>query len=218
MVLSVTLFLIVFGAVLVFIFEYNNPATMGDMSVGNKIQASLFQSVTTRTAGFCTVPQENLTNGSAFISIILMFIGGSPSGTAGGVKTVTVAMIFLTAIAIVRGKNDTEAFGRKISEANIRKGIAVLVVSISTLLLTMGLLSATQNISFLDMFYESVSAIATVGLTRDVTGRLDTIGKLIIIFAMYAGRIGPISLALFFNTRKNDKNIRHYPEEKIRVG
>ncbi len=216
-VVTTTIGLILTGAILVFLFEFNNPGTIGDMPVGEKIQASFFQSVTTRTAGFYTVPQENLTNASSFVSIIFMFIGGSPSGTAGGVKTVTIVMIMLTAFAIVRGRDDTEAFGRKISESNIRKGLAVVVVSLTTLTFTIALLCITQKLDFLDMLYEAVSAIATVGLSRNVTGSLDTVGKLIITFAMYAGRIGPISLALFFNTTTRN-NIRHYPEEKIRVG
>lgn len=217
-VLSVTAGLVIGGAVLFLFIEYNNPDTIGNLTLPGKIQASFFQSVTTRTAGFYTVPQENFTDASAFISLILMFIGGSPSGTAGGVKTVTVAMIILTVIAIVNNRKDTEIFKRSISEQNVRKGIAVLIIDAGVLLVSMGALCITQNKDFLDTLYETVSALATVGLTRGMTAELDTVGKLIIIMTMYIGRIGPISLALFFNTNKTDNDIRHYPEEDVRVG
>ena len=157
-------------------------------------------------------------NKFAFISIILMFIGGSPSGTAGGVKTVTVAMIILTVSAIIKNRQDTEVFRRSISGQNVRKGIAVLMIDAGVLIISMGALCVTQNKDFLNTLYETVSALATVGLTRGMTQTLDTIGKIIIILTMYIGRIGPISLALFFNTNKADSDIRHYPEEDIRVG
>ncbi len=218
LVLSVTIILIVGGSLLIFLLEYNNPKTIGDLSLPCKIQASFFQSVTTRTAGFFTIPQENFTDASAFVSLVLMFIGGSPSGTAGGVKTVTIAMIILTVIAIVKNRTDTEVFGRSISEQTVRKGIAVFAVSFSILMISMALLSITQGSDFLDSLYEVVSALATVGLTRGLTGELDAVGKLIIIITMYIGRIGPISLALFFNANNSDSNLRRFPKGDIHVG
>lgn len=217
-VLSVTAILIFGGAALIMFIEYNNPDTIGNLTFFGKIRASMFQSVTTRTAGFYTVPQENFTDASAFVSLILMFIGGSPSGTAGGIKTVTVAMIILTVIAIINNRQDTEVFKRSISDQNVRKGIAVLIIDAGVLLVSMGALCITQNKDFLDTLYETVSALATVGLTRGITQTLDTVGKIIIILTMYIGRIGPISLALFFNTNKTGNAVRHYPEEDIRVG
>lgn len=218
LVLSVTVVLIVVGAVLIFALEYNNPTTMGDMTILKKMQASLFQSVTTRTAGFYTIPQENFTDASAFVSLLLMFIGGSPSGTAGGVKTVTVAMTILTVIAIVKNREDTEVFGRSISASNVRKGTAVMMLSLGIMIVCMGALSFTQRTDFLDTLYETISALATVGLSRGLTAELDNIGKIIVVLTMYVGRVGPISLALFFNTNRTNCNIRHYPEGKIRVG
>lgn len=217
-VLLVTAILIVSGTVLIMLIEYNNPDTIGDLTFTGKLRASLFQSVTTRTAGFYTVPQENFTDASAFVSLILMFIGGSPSGTAGGIKTVTVAMIVLTAAAIIRGRQDTEAFHRSISEQNVRKGIAILIIDTGVLLVSAGALCITQNGDFLDTIYETVSALGTVGLTRGMTQTLDVVGKIIIILTMYIGRVGPISLALFFNTATTDSDIRHYPKEDVRVG
>ena len=218
LVLTVTAILIFGGMLLILFVEYNNPDTLGSLSFPKKVQAAMFQSVTTRTAGFYTIPQENFTDASAFISLILMFIGGSPSGTAGGVKTVTVAMIILTAYAIVKNKRDTEVFGRSISEQNVRKGIAVFVISFAVLLLSMGALSIVERADFLDTLYECVSALATVGLSRGITAQLGTVGKIIIIVTMYIGRIGPISLALFFNANMTQKDVKHYPVADIQVG
>ena len=218
LVLSVTVILIIGGAALYLMLEYNNRDSFGDMSFLGKVQVSLFQSVTTRTAGFYTVPQQNFTDASAFVSLILMFIGGSPSGTAGGVKTVTVAMIVLTVISIIKNREETEVFGRSISYSNIRKGIAVVFISFGAMIIAMAALSFTQRTDFLDTLYETMSAIATVGLTRGLTGRLDDLGKIIVVIAMYIGRIGPISLALFFNTGTGKETGRRYPKGRIMVG
>ena len=116
-----TVFLIFAGAVLTFIFEYDNPLTIKDYSLFDKIQVSFFQSVTTRTAGFATVPQENLTNSSSIISLLLMFIGGSPVGTAGGVKTVTFIVIIACAISAIKGKNEVTLFSRNIKKEAVSK-------------------------------------------------------------------------------------------------
>ena len=116
--ITVTFGLILGGALLIFVFEYTNPLTIGNMSLFDKIQVSLFQSVTTRTAGFASVPQEHLTNASAAVSLMLMLIGGSPVGTAGGIKTVTIAVLFCSAFATVRNKNDATLFGRCISASS----------------------------------------------------------------------------------------------------
>lgn len=217
-VLTMTFILLLSGTLIILALEYNNPDTLGNLSFGNKLQAAFFQSTTTRTAGFYTIPQENFTNASAFFSMILMFIGGSPSGTAGGVKTVTIAMIILTAIAIIKNRPNTEVFGRSISSDNVRKGIAVFVVSMSVLLVATGCLCISENAAFLDICYEAMSAIGTVGLSRGLTGELSAVGKIIIIITMYIGRIGPISLALFFNTNTRNGADRQYPVAKVKVG
>lgn len=216
--LSVTAFLIFGGALAIFIFEYQNPLTMSEFSLYEKIQASLFQSVTTRTAGFFTVPQEHLTNASAIVCLLLMFIGGSPVGTAGGVKTVTIAVLIASAISSIRNKNEVNLFHRNISKQAIRKAIAVVFMSFAIMFISTILLSATNDANALDIVYETVSATATVGLTRNLTTSLNTIGKLIIIATMYLGRIGPISLAIAFSTRKENPNIIKNPTEEISVG
>lgn len=216
--ITATLVLIFGGAVLIFAFEYNNPQTMKDYTLLQKIGASLFQSVTTRTAGFATVPQENLSNASAMVSLLLMFIGGSPVGTAGGVKTVTFAVIFATALATVGKKDDTELFGRQLTKQAIGKASAVVCISFAIMFFSTVLLSAVTNASAIDIVYETVSATATVGLTRNLTPSLNTAGKLIIIATMYLGRVGPISLAIAFNRKKENQSIIRNPVEEISVG
>jgi len=206
------------GALCILLFEYHNPLTIGDFSLFGKIQTALFQSVTTRTAGFATVPQENLTNASAIVCVLLMFIGGSPVGTAGGIKTVTFAVILASAFSAIRTREDTELFGRRITKQTAAKAAAVAVTSFSILFVSTVLLSAVTNASFLDVMYETVSATATVGLTRNLTPFLNTAGKLILIATMYLGRVGPISLAIAFNIKNTHQNLIKNPTEEISVG
>ncbi len=213
-----TLALILVGAALIFVFEYNNPLTMKEYTLLQKIQASFFQSVTTRTAGFATLPQENLTNASSIVSLLLMFVGGSPVGTAGGIKTVTFAILLASAFSSVRNKEDTELFGRQITKQAISKAIAVTCTSFLIMFTSTVLLAAVTNAAALDIVYETVSATATVGLTRNLTASLDNIGKLIIIATMYLGRIGPISFAIAFNRKKENQTIVRNPVEEVSVG
>ena len=217
-VLSVTAILIFGGALLVFIFEYSNPKTIADMSLFDKIQVSFFQSITTRTAGFATIPQENLTDTTAMISLLWMFVGGSPVGTAGGIKTVTVAVLIFTAYALITNKNEVSVFNRALSKQVTRKAVAVTVMSFSIMFISTILLSAVTEASALDVMYETVSATATVGLTRNLTSFLNLWGKLIIICTMYLGRIGPISLAIAFAYGKETSNNIKNPVEEISVG
>ena len=217
-VVITTLILIFAGAVFIFIFEYDNPQTIKDYTLLQKIEVSLFQSVTTRTAGFATVPQENLTNASAIVCLLLMFIGGSPVGTAGGIKTVTFAVIIVAAIASVRNKEDTEVFGRQLTKQAVSKAVAVTSMSFAIMFISTVLLSAVTDANALDVVYETVSATATVGLTRNLTASLGSVGKLVIIITMYLGRVGPISLAVAFKQRKDNQNIVRNPIEEISVG
>lgn len=216
--ITVTTGLIFVGAILIFIFEYSNPLTIGEMSLFDKIQVSFFQSITTRTAGFATIPQENLTNASASVSVILMLIGGSPVGTAGGVKTVTIAVLVCSSFSTISNKNDATLFGRRISEYSIKKAISVVVMFISICALSSILLMATSNVSIIDAIYESVSATATVGLSRNLTPSLNAFGKIIIIITMYFGRVGPISLAVALSKRNESKNVISEPTEEISIG
>ncbi len=216
--LSMTAFLIVSGAILFFAFEYNNPCTIGQYSFVDKLQISVFQSVTTRTAGFATIPQKHMTDASSMVSLLLMFIGGSPVGTAGGVKTVTIAVLFATAVSAVKNRNEVNFYNRNISRHSIMKAIGVLGMSFITVFISTVLLSLISNSEILDILYETVSATATVGLTRNLTATLNTLGKIIIIITMYLGRVGPISLAVAFGIKKKSENIIKNPTEEISVG
>ncbi len=216
--LFATAVLIFGGAALIFVFEFNNPLTVKDMNLFDKLQIALFQSVTTRTAGFATIPQQNLTNASSVISLILMFIGGSPVGTAGGVKTVTVAVLLAATIAVVNNKNDVNLFSRRIQEQTVLKSVAVVMMSLIILTVSTVSLSAVTNADFIDIIFETVSATATVGLSRNLTPSLNIAGKIIIIITMYLGRVGPISLAFAFRMKKQSQNTIKNPTESISVG
>ena len=213
-----TLILIFGGGILIFLFEYDNPLTIGNLSVFDKIQVSLFQSVTTRTAGFATVPQQDLTNASSVLCLLLMFIGGSPVGTAGGIKTVTIAVLAASALATIQNKQDVSLFNRNISKQAVNKAVAVTMMSFAIMFISTILLSAVSDADALDVLFETVSATATVGLTRDLTPYLNEAGKIIIIGTMYLGRVGPISLALALNSGKRHQNIIKNPTEEISVG
>ena len=216
--ITVTAGLIFVGAIFIFIFEYANPLTIGGLSLFDKIQVSFFQSITTRTAGFASIPQENLTNASATISIILMIIGGSPVGTAGGVKTVTFAILVCSAFATIRNKKSATLFGRRISEESIKKAVAVVVAFLTICTASTVLLMATNSVSAFDAVYETVSATATVGLSRNLTSTLNELGKLIIIVTMYLGRVGPISLAVAIGSKNESQNVISEPTEDISIG
>ena len=216
--IATTLILIFGGGLLIFLFEYSNPATIGEMSLWDKLQVSLFQSITTRTAGFASIPQQELTNGSSILCLLLMFIGGSPVGTAGGIKTVTFAVLAVSALATIQNKNQTTLFQRNIPRQAINKAVAVTAMSFGILFVSTLLLSAVTDADSLDILFETVSATATVGLSRNLTAQLTGAGKAIIIATMYLGRVGPISLALALNSRKKVQNIITNPTEEISVG
>lgn len=217
-VLISTAILLFGGGILIFIFEYGNPETIGNLSLSAKIQASLFQSVTTRTAGFATIPQESLTTPSVILCLLMMFIGGSPVGTAGGIKTVTFFIIAAAALSSITGRRDTVLFNRRISDKSLKKAIAVTFCSFSIAFISSILLSTVCNAPLCDILYETVSATATVGLSRNLTSSLNIFGKIIIIVTMYFGRVGPISLALAFTGSKERADIVKNPIEEISVG
>ena len=213
-----TLTLIFGGAALIFACEYNNPQSIGDLSLFDKIQVSLFQSITTRTAGFASIPQENLTGASTIISMILMMIGGSPVGTAGGIKTVTAVVLFCSAFSTIRSKKDASLFNRTVSSDSIRKAVAVVASFTTVMVTSIVLLSAFTGVDLVDALYECVSATGTVGLSRGLTASLNLAGKLVIIATMYFGRIGPISLAIALGGKSENQNIVSDPIEEISIG
>ncbi len=218
LVLAMTAFLILAGALCIFAAEYHNPYTLGSMSLPQKILNSLFQSVTCRTAGFASVPQEHLTETSCAVGSLLMFIGGSPVGTAGGIKTVTAFLFFINAFSYIRGRHENVVFHRSVSTEMMRKASAIVFVSLCTAFVLILLLMSRGGIVLTDALYEVISALGTVGLSRNITPHLDAGGRIIIVIAMYLGRIGPISMALFFSKEKDQSRKITHAEGKFYVG
>lgn len=216
-VLITTLILIVAGALLIFLLEFSNPATIGNLTVPQKILASFFQSVTTRTAGFLTFSQSGMKESTVLICLFLMFIGGSSIGTAGGIKTTTFALLILSTASTIKGSDHLVVCRKSVPHRTVQKALAVTLVSLFVLFLAILSLSLVQEGRILDIAYEATSAIATVGLSRDFTDNLHLAGKLIIITCMYLGRIGPISMAIFFS-HKSKSSLVSYPHEDVTVG
>ncbi len=218
LVLVLTGFLILFGACMIFIAEFNNPDTLGVMEFRDKVVNAFFESITLRTAGFSSFSQKGLSDFSCVVAYILMFIGGSPIGTAGGIKSVTFFLAMLYIYAYIRGDSKTVVFQRNIDEGLMRKASVICFVSMFTVIVMMLLLLATNQVGIEDALFETISACATVGLTRDLTPSLNAAGKIIIVFSMYLGRIGPISLAVFFAKRREKEEKIQYSNGNFYVG
>lgn len=214
-----TFILILSGTVIIFFTEYTNPDTLGSLGTGEKWMAALFQSVTTRTAGFFTIPQNLFREETRLVSCFLMFIGGSPGGTAGGVKTTTVVVLLATCWSVLKGRKDTEIFHRRISTETIRTGFSVFVVFLLSTMTGTFLLLVFEPFGLMNAVYEVISAVATVGLTTGITPALSTGGKMVIIVLMYLGRLGPVTLALMFASKVGRKKGGYsLPEERLMVG
>ena len=187
----------------------------------NKILASFFQSVSSRTTGFNSINETALNQNSKIITIILMFIGGSPGGTAGGIKTVTAAILVLAVICAIKGKNKIEIFKRTISFHTLQRALAITFFNFGTVFLSTLLLSALNpNIDFIDILFETTSAVGTVGLSVGLTAGFSIFCKLIICVDMIIGKLGPASVAVALLLRHKNvaENLINYPEEKVIVG
>ena len=218
LVIITSLILIVGGTVLMFLFELNNKATFGNMNMQDKLLNSFFASVSPRTAGFNSVVTTDMTMASKFLTIILMIIGGSPGSTAGGLKTVTCGILFLTVLSVIRGREDTEVFGRRFTKEVVYKSFTIVFIALALVIGVTMILSYTEvGASFIDLLYEATSALGTVGLTLGLTPKLSSIGKVLIIIMMYLGRVGPLTVMLAL-TRKKKKSGYKYPEGKILIG
>ena len=220
-----TAFLIALGALYFFTTEYQNPATLAPLSFGGKLLASFFQSVTLRTAGFASINQNGLTESSKFVSSIFMLIGGSPGGTAGGMKTITLAIVVASIWATLRGKNDIDVFHRRISNRSLKKAITIIGVMLSLWFVVATVLEFTESTdlfpyTFMDLLFEVSSALGTVGLTTGITPYLSVPGKILIMCCMFIGRLGPISIAVALQRKltTNQNDSIHYPEEDVLVG
>ncbi|MBN2313070.1 MAG: hypothetical protein JXM79_04015 [Sedimentisphaerales bacterium] len=221
-VLTVSVFLIVFGACAIFLFERYaaGPDVDQKSSLVDRISGAFFQSVTARTAGFNTVDISTMTPSSKFILILLMFVGGSPGSTAGGIKTVTLAVVIMTAVAALRRRHEVEMFRRSVRIAVVGRAITVTLLFVAALFSVTLALSVTENsngFTLSDIMFEAGSALGTVGLTTGITPFLTTGGKMIIIATMLVGRLGPLTLlaALTFNLKPARYD---YPDEAVIVG
>ena len=215
LVLVSTAALIIGGTILFFIFEYSN--TLEGMPVGTKILASLFSSVTPRTAGFNTIDTGMLSDSSKLLTMLLMFIGGSPGSTAGGIKTTTALVIFLTLVSSLRKETGTNVFSRRIELEAIRKATMVFFLSILMVITASLIICSVQNLALTDVLFESFSAMGTVGMTTGITRELNTISRIVIILLMYSGRIGSLTFALSFGDKRIAKQIV-MPSERINIG
>lgn len=216
MVLAVSVGLVLFGTLTLLVLEWNRPMLAG-MGVGQKVNAGLFQSVSARTAGFNTVDLSKMTESGLAVMICLMFVGGSTGSTAGGIKTTTFWILCISIFATFRRKKNIEMFGRRMEERITRTASCVFM---TYLLLTVSagvVISALEEIPFLTALFESVSAMATVGLTLGITPGLGMVSKLLLAFLMLCGRVGSITMLLAFSSDKRVVNSK-FPLDKVQVG
>ncbi len=215
---STTLILLVTGTIAFFFIELRNPATFGDLNLGNRLLAAWFQSVTTRTAGFNTIDIGQMTTAGLFLTIAFMFVGASPGGTGGGMKTTTLRVLTSCTKAILQGKEQVLLYERKIPVTLILKAVGVVVGSVATVMISTILIALSEpELDFIKILFEAVSAFATVGLSTGITPSVSAAAKVILIVTMYVGRVGVLLLmaALLGNPRPTSVQ---YPEENLLVG
>jgi trk system potassium uptake protein TrkH len=210
--------LVFIGTFVIFLLEYNNPKTLQPLSAMGKVLASLYQSVTPRTAGSNTLNIPDLQQSTLFFIIILMFIGASPGSTGGGIKTTTFATLLGAVFAQIKGKEDVIFFRQRILSHMIYKSLTVTMSGLFiVILVTMGLSITEPGAEFLMLLFEATSAFGTVGLSMGLTPSLSPLGKMLIIFTMFAGRVGPLTIAYALAQRKQKEYYR-YPKGKIMIG
>lgn len=216
-VLTMTGSLLVIGTIVIFIFEFSNKQTLGSLDWGAKIWAAMFQSVTPRTAGANTIDIGMMRQASIFFMVILMFIGASPGSTGGGIKTTTFMTLIGAVIAMIRGKEDIVLFKYRLARERIFKALTITMLSLVLVIAVTMLLSATEDREFLRLLFEATSAFGTVGLSTGITPSLSDFGKIILSLTMFAGRLGPLTLAYALGP-KTEKDLYRYPEGKIIIG
>jgi trk system potassium uptake protein TrkH len=224
LVLTVTACLLAGGTLAILLLEWGNPKTLGPLGFGEKLLAAYFQAVTPRTAGFNTIGIGDMTAPALFLTITLMFIGASPGGTGGGVKTTTFGVIVAALWATVRGERDTNMFGRRLSPDLVRRAFALAILAAAGLIVVTGVLLLSEGHGLLHTSYEAVSAFGTVGLSMGVPGSplslsgfYGTGGKWLIMFLMFMGRVGPLTLAVALAGLAAPARVR-YPEGKVLIG
>lgn len=214
-VLVTTAFLLLSGTLLFYITEYNN--TMKGMNVGERILASLFSATTARTAGFNSVDTGSLTSASKLLTCVLMFIGGSPGSTAGGIKTTTIFILVVSLWSGITDRHKTAVFKRRFEDDAIKKASTVFTLNMFLAIFALFTILAITDLSLSDVMFEVFSAIGTVGMTTGITRDLSSAARIIIMVLMFCGRVGSLSFALTFLQGKKDPPV-YYPEEEISVG
>ena len=212
--------LLLAGFLIVLALEWSNPATLGPLPFGKKLLAALFQSVTLRTAGFNTIDQAALRDSTKLIGGVLMLIGCAPASTGGGIKVTTFAIMVLTVRMVARGDRCIVVFERRIDRELIQRTVAIACIAIAVAFVDVCALSILQpGAAFLDLYYECVSAVGTVGISAIGTANLGPLARILIIVTMYIGRIGPLTMALLFTKRQNrSREQLRYPEDRVMIG
>ncbi|MFC3748049.1 TrkH family potassium uptake protein [Paenibacillus sp. GCM10012306] len=216
-VLSTTAALILAGTLVIFVFEFTNPRSMGSLNIGGKILAAFFQSVTPRTAGANTLDISGLRQASQFFIVILMFIGASPGSTGGGIKTTTFTIMIGAVISMLRGREDIVFFRYRLAQERVFKALTITLLALLLIVSVSMVLSTTEERDFLEILFETTSAFATVGLSMGLTPELSLVGKILICLTMFAGRLGLLTLAYALGP-KQGKPLYQYPEGKMIIG
>ncbi|HON82901.1 MAG TPA: TrkH family potassium uptake protein [Caldisericia bacterium] len=216
LVLTITAILILFGAILIFLFERNNLSTLKLLTTKEKILTSIFQAVTPRTAGFSTINIRYLNLSTILMVILFMFIGASPGGTGGGIKTSTFAIILMNIRNVIRGREGVTIYNRCVDTSTVKKSYLIFTASIFLIFISTFLLSITEKFGFINMLFEVTSAFGTVGLSTGITPYLSPFGKIIIMFTMFAGRVGILSILTSISVKKPQRI--YLPEDKVMVG
>jgi trk system potassium uptake protein TrkH len=218
-VLSSTGLLIIAGFFGFMLLEYTNPETLSHLPISTKIISTFFQAVTPRTAGFNSLPIGKLRNSTLLFMIIMMFIGASPSSTGGGIKTTTFGTILATVWSMIKGKKETEVFERRLSNDVVLKAVTVSTISMSLVVLTTLLLNITdQNMPFITLFFEATSAFGTVGLSTGITPLLSDLGRVLLIFTMFSGRVGLFTIIMAVTRSLQQTESVRFVEEKVIIG
>ncbi|MCM3340873.1 TrkH family potassium uptake protein [Paenibacillus sp. MER TA 81-3] len=216
-VLSMSALLVVVGAIFIFIFEVTNPNTLGSLTWDGKLYASFFQSISARSSGTATLDIADMRQVTQFFLIILMFIGASPGSAGGGIKTTTFAILLAAVYAMLRGREDAVLFRHRLAKDQIVKALTIIFLALFMVLSVSMLLAVTEDEPFISILFDTVSAVATVGMSMGLTPEMTPFGKLVICMTMFIGRIGPMTLAYALGNRK-EQSLFRYPEGKIMIG
>ncbi len=219
LVLIISACLIVLGALFFFFSEHSNPETMGPMNFFEKVNAALFHSVTCRTAGYNSLPLNEMTEMSKIMTIFLMFIGAAPGSTGGGIKVTTFGILVMAIISNIMGNEETVVLRRRVSQMVVNKALTIAGLSMVLIFIMTAIIINVEKQAFVNVLYEVTSAFGTVGLSTGLTPELHNISKLMLVFTMFLGRVGPLSFAIAIAMRENKKlQNAVYPEGKIMVG